>query len=97
MLRRVPEIAEAREHTPRGTRNACGDEAFAVLRELLSSSHSDSRQSSMCNDDAHRGDVRTAPALLLELVMRFDAPLVLLVMTSRDQEALTLSPVFSPR
>ena len=84
VLRRVPEIAEAREQTI-GDPQRVRRRAFAALRELLASLAQ--RQPTVIHvDDAHWGDADSA-ALLLELVRPPDAPPVLLVMTSRDEEA----------
>jgi len=84
VLRRVPEIADARDQVigdPRRMRRR----AFLALRELLASLAE--RQPTVIHiEDAHWGDADSA-ALLLGLVDPPKAPPVLLLMTSRDEEA----------
>jgi serine/threonine protein kinase len=83
VLRRVPEIADAREQVI-GDPQRVRRRAFAALRELLAALTA--RQPTVIHiDDAHWGDADSA-ALLLELVRPPKAPPVLLLMTAREQE-----------
>ena len=83
VLRRVPEIAEAREQVI-GDPERARRRAFTALRELLASLAQ--RQPIVIHvDDAHWGDANSA-ALLLDLVRPPNAPAVLIVLTSRDEE-----------
>ncbi len=83
VLRRVPEIADAREKLvgdPQRLRRL----AFGALREILTSV---GRRHPLvvCVDDAHWGDADSA-ALLVDLIRPPGAPPLLLVMTHREEE-----------
>jgi len=91
VLRRVPEIADAREAAI-GDPQRVRRQAFSALRALLASL-TQQQPTVIHVDDAHWGDADSA-ALLLELVRPPDAPPVLLVLTSRDEEART-SPLLT--
>ncbi|MGO9834425.1 MAG: protein kinase domain-containing protein [Polyangiaceae bacterium] len=84
VLRRVPEIADMREQVV-GDPQRVRRRAFLALRQLLATL-AQQHPTVIHLDDAHWGDSDSA-ALLIELVRPPDAPPVLLVMTSRDEEA----------
>ena len=91
VLRRAPEIGEAREPFV-GDPHRLRRRAFAALRELLASL-AQKQPLVVYVDDAHWGDADSA-ALLLDLVRPPQAPPLLLVMTYREDEAET-SPLWT--
>jgi eukaryotic-like serine/threonine-protein kinase len=89
VLRRVPEVG-ARHEEPAGDPRQFRRRAFAALRAVITSLAS--RQPLVLFvDDAQWGDADSA-ALLLDLMRPPDAPAVLLLMTSRDDEGADTSP-----